>query len=175
MTSDSPLYRCCRTVSMETGCQNMQMCVAILKVAFPPEVIGLMFLFPLLYITFQCAEALLLAMCFRCYQTFKPQAQGKCHICVSVFLEWGGVGADRRAAIGLLNSDHRKPNIALLSHRYKNKPVLTLKNEEGKQPWQPHRWQPGAGELNPAYWGCSSSAPSPSQYHLHILHSGLWY
>ncbi|XP_077586643.1 hepatic sodium/bile acid cotransporter-like [Stigmatopora nigra] len=63
--------RCSRTVSVETGCQNIQLCVAILKVAFPPEVIGPMFLFPLLYYIFQCAEALLLTVCFRCYQIGK--------------------------------------------------------------------------------------------------------
>ncbi|XP_008287966.1 sodium/bile acid cotransporter-like [Stegastes partitus] len=69
--------RCCRTISMETGCQNIQLCTAILKVAFPPQVIGPMFLFPLLYITFQCTEALLLALAFRCYQTFKPHTEDK--------------------------------------------------------------------------------------------------
>ncbi|KAL7379807.1 hypothetical protein ABVT39_006271 [Epinephelus coioides] len=64
--------QCSRTVSMETGCQNIQLCVAILKVAFPPEIIGPMFFFPLLYCTFQCVEAILLALCFKCYQVFKP-------------------------------------------------------------------------------------------------------
>ncbi|XP_036927736.1 sodium/bile acid cotransporter-like isoform X1 [Acanthopagrus latus] len=68
--------QCSRTVSMETGCQNIQLCLVILKVAFPPQVIGPMFLFPLIYITLQCAEALLLALCFRCYQTVKPPAEG---------------------------------------------------------------------------------------------------
>ncbi|XP_042357054.1 sodium/bile acid cotransporter-like [Plectropomus leopardus] len=67
--------KCSRTVSMETGCQNIQLCFTILKVAFPPEVIGPMFFFPMLYYTFQCAEALLLAVCFRCYQAFKPSAE----------------------------------------------------------------------------------------------------
>ncbi|KAM4723567.1 hepatic sodium/bile acid cotransporter-like [Anableps anableps] len=61
--------QCSRTISMETGCQNIQLCTTILKVAFTPQSIGPLFLFPLLYITFQCAEALLLALCFRCYQT----------------------------------------------------------------------------------------------------------
>ncbi|XP_040054897.1 hepatic sodium/bile acid cotransporter [Gasterosteus aculeatus] len=65
----------CRTVSMETGCQNIQLCVAILKVTFAPDVIGPMFLFPLIYITFQCMEALLLTLCFRCYRAFKPPAE----------------------------------------------------------------------------------------------------
>ncbi|KAJ0008906.1 hypothetical protein NQD34_016321, partial [Periophthalmus magnuspinnatus] len=67
--------QCCRTISMETGCQNIQLCTAILKVAFPPEVIGPMFLFPLVYIMFQCGEALLLTLCFRCYQIIKTPAE----------------------------------------------------------------------------------------------------
>ncbi|KAJ4939027.1 hypothetical protein JOQ06_028490 [Pogonophryne albipinna] len=67
--------KCSRTVSMETGCQNIQLCATILKVAFSPQVIGPMFLFPLVYYTFQCAEALLLTLCFRCYRAFKPLAE----------------------------------------------------------------------------------------------------
>ncbi|KAE8289809.1 Sodium/bile acid cotransporter [Larimichthys crocea] len=67
--------QCSRTVAMETGCQNIQLCAVILKVAFSPEIIGPMFLFPLIYITFQCTEALILAGCFRCYQTFKRPAE----------------------------------------------------------------------------------------------------
>lgn len=107
MTSDSPLYRCSRTVSMETGCQNIQLCVAILKVAFSPQVIGPMFLFPLLYIKFQCAEALLLALCFRCYRTLKPPAEGKCHSCRSVFVSCEGVGGRQRSMHAL--SAHSQP------------------------------------------------------------------
>ncbi|XP_008328406.1 sodium/bile acid cotransporter [Cynoglossus semilaevis] len=60
--------QCGRTISMETGCQNIQLCFAILKVAFPLEVIGPMFLFPMLYMTFQMVEAFLLILSFRCYQ-----------------------------------------------------------------------------------------------------------
>ncbi|XP_077394053.1 hepatic sodium/bile acid cotransporter-like isoform X2 [Festucalex cinctus] len=67
--------KCSRTVSVETGCQNIQLCLAILKVAFPPEVIGPMFLFPLLYYTSQCAEALLLTVCFRCYEMVKSPTE----------------------------------------------------------------------------------------------------
>lgn len=72
---------------METGCQNIQLCLVVLKMAFPPQVIGPLFLFPLIYITMQCTEALLLALCFRCYQTFKSPAGGKCHSCLCVFVE----------------------------------------------------------------------------------------
>lgn len=62
---------------METGCQNIQLCSAILKVAFPPEVIGPLFLFPLIYIVFQGAEALFLIILFRMYQRFKPSTEGE--------------------------------------------------------------------------------------------------
>ncbi|XP_023701040.1 hepatic sodium/bile acid cotransporter-like [Paramormyrops kingsleyae] len=61
---------CRRTVSMETGCQNIQLCATILKVAFPPETIGPLYLFPLLYNFFQAGEPLLFAVLLRCHQKF---------------------------------------------------------------------------------------------------------
>ena len=74
---------------METGCQNIQLCFAILKVAFPLEVIGPMFFFPLIYMAFQCIEAGFLILCLRCYQKFAAPAEGKYHSCrpVCVFVE----------------------------------------------------------------------------------------
>uniref|UniRef100_A0A3B3HI96 Solute carrier family 10 member 1 n=1 Tax=Oryzias latipes TaxID=8090 RepID=A0A3B3HI96_ORYLA len=69
--------QCSRTVSMETGFQNIQLCTAILKVAFPAQVIGPMFLFPLIYVAFQCSEAFLMALCFTSYRTLKPPAGDK--------------------------------------------------------------------------------------------------
>lgn len=62
--------RCRRTISMETGCQNIQLCSTILKVAFPPDVIGPLYLFPMIYIVFQVGEALLLIVLFRVHQRF---------------------------------------------------------------------------------------------------------
>ncbi|XP_055990062.1 LOW QUALITY PROTEIN: hepatic sodium/bile acid cotransporter [Sorex fumeus] len=64
--------RCRRTVSMETGFQNIQLCSTILNVTFPPEVIGPLFFFPLLYMIFQLAEGLLLIAIYRCYKKIKP-------------------------------------------------------------------------------------------------------
>ena len=61
---------------METGCQNIQLCSTILKVAFPPEVIGPYFLFPLIYILFQIVEAGLLILVFRCHQHFSKPNKG---------------------------------------------------------------------------------------------------
>uniref|UniRef100_A0A8C6LUW3 Hepatic sodium/bile acid cotransporter n=3 Tax=Nothobranchius TaxID=28779 RepID=A0A8C6LUW3_NOTFU len=59
-----------RTVAMETGCQNIQLCSTILKIAFPPSVIGPLFLFPMVYIFFQLTEAVVLILVFRCYKRF---------------------------------------------------------------------------------------------------------
>ncbi|MBN3304983.1 NTCP protein, partial [Amia calva] len=77
----STLFRlneqCKRTVSMETGCQNIQLCATILKVAFPLEVIGPLYLFPLIYIIFQIGEAFILILLYRCYQTLWPPSHGK--------------------------------------------------------------------------------------------------
>ncbi|XP_028362140.2 LOW QUALITY PROTEIN: sodium/bile acid cotransporter [Phyllostomus discolor] len=71
----STLFRlngqCSRTVSMETGCQNVQLCTAILNVTFSPEVIGPLFFFPLLYMICQYGEGLLLIALFRCYEKIK--------------------------------------------------------------------------------------------------------
>ncbi|EDL02697.1 solute carrier family 10 (sodium/bile acid cotransporter family), member 1, isoform CRA_c [Mus musculus] len=73
----SALFRlnpsCRRTISMETGFQNVQLCSTILNVTFPPEVIGPLFFFPLLYMIFQLAEGLLFIIIFRCYLKIKPQ------------------------------------------------------------------------------------------------------
>nr|XP_021396432.1 sodium/bile acid cotransporter [Lonchura striata domestica]XP_021396433.1 sodium/bile acid cotransporter [Lonchura striata domestica]XP_031360866.1 sodium/bile acid cotransporter [Lonchura striata domestica] len=57
--------RCRRTVCMETGCQNVQLCSAILKVTFTPEIIGPLYFFPLLYLLFQLGEAFLIILVFR--------------------------------------------------------------------------------------------------------------
>ncbi|XP_032818842.1 hepatic sodium/bile acid cotransporter-like [Petromyzon marinus] len=60
-------YKCRRTVSMETGCQNLQLCTAVLKLTFDPQVIGPLYLFPLLYIFFQVVTALLFVLVYRFY------------------------------------------------------------------------------------------------------------
>uniref|UniRef100_A0A8C2MJY8 Hepatic sodium/bile acid cotransporter n=2 Tax=Cricetulus griseus TaxID=10029 RepID=A0A8C2MJY8_CRIGR len=64
--------RCRRTISMETGFQNVQLCSTILNVTFPPQVIGPLFFFPLLYMVFQLGEAILFIIIFRCYEKIKP-------------------------------------------------------------------------------------------------------
>lgn len=71
-TAFPPTHSCRRTISMETGFQNIQLCSTILNVTFPPEVIGPLFFFPLLYMIFQLAEGLLIIIIFRCYEKIKP-------------------------------------------------------------------------------------------------------
>ncbi|KAM5273623.1 LOW QUALITY PROTEIN: hepatic sodium/bile acid cotransporter [Ctenodactylus gundi] len=72
----SALFRlnaqCRRTISMETGFQNIQLCSTILNVTFKPEVIGPLFFFPLLYMIFQLGEAFIFIIIFRCYEKIKP-------------------------------------------------------------------------------------------------------
>ncbi|GCC24683.1 hypothetical protein chiPu_0003085 [Chiloscyllium punctatum] len=58
---------CKRTVSLGTGCQNVQLCTAILKLAFPPQVIGGIYMFPLLYALFQATEAGLFVLGYKIY------------------------------------------------------------------------------------------------------------
>ncbi|KAM9354953.1 hepatic sodium/bile acid cotransporter [Pholidichthys leucotaenia] len=59
-----------RTVAMETGCQNVQLCITILKLAFPPETIGPLFLFPFVFGTCQIIDAVGIIVVFRCHQRF---------------------------------------------------------------------------------------------------------
>lgn len=58
---------CKRTVCLETGSQNVQLCTAILKLAFPPRFIGSMYMFPLLYALFQSAEAGVFVLIYKMY------------------------------------------------------------------------------------------------------------
>ncbi|KAJ8269889.1 hypothetical protein GJAV_G00107920 [Gymnothorax javanicus] len=69
--------KCRRTIGVETGCQNTQICFTILKVAFPLEVIGPLFLFPFVFLLFQTTEAAILAIFIRCYKRFKARPKEK--------------------------------------------------------------------------------------------------
>lgn len=60
--------KCSRTISVETGCQNVQLCGTVLKLAFDPVLIGAMMLLPIIYMAFQAGEALLLITIYRLYE-----------------------------------------------------------------------------------------------------------
>ncbi|EMP29782.1 Ileal sodium/bile acid cotransporter [Chelonia mydas] len=49
----------CRTVALETGMQNTQLCTTIVQLSFNPEQLALMFTFPLIYSIFQIVFALM--------------------------------------------------------------------------------------------------------------------
>ncbi|KAJ8338952.1 hypothetical protein SKAU_G00357380 [Synaphobranchus kaupii] len=68
-----PWHRC-RTVAMETGAQNVQICSTMLQLSFPPEQLVHMFTFPLIYGSFQLFSGLLLVTV---YQTYKRMALQK--------------------------------------------------------------------------------------------------
>ncbi|GCB62432.1 hepatic sodium/bile acid cotransporter isoform X1 [Scyliorhinus torazame] len=67
--------RCKRTVSMETGCQNVQLCATILKVAFRQEDIGALYLFPFIFLAFQLSEALILIVIYQSYERIKKSKE----------------------------------------------------------------------------------------------------
>ncbi|XP_064413703.1 LOW QUALITY PROTEIN: ileal sodium/bile acid cotransporter [Latimeria chalumnae] len=50
----------CRTVALETGCQNTQLCTTIIQLSFTPDQLSLMFTFPLIYSVFQLVFAFIL-------------------------------------------------------------------------------------------------------------------
>ncbi|XP_008939508.1 PREDICTED: ileal sodium/bile acid cotransporter [Merops nubicus] len=62
-----PWHRC-RTVSLETGMQNTQLCSTIVQLSFTPEQLELMFTFPLIYSIFQVLFALLILAGYRVYR-----------------------------------------------------------------------------------------------------------
>lgn len=62
---------------METGCQNIQLCSTILKLAFPQEVIGPLFLFPMVFASIQLMEAAVLIILFRGYQIYMLKKTGE--------------------------------------------------------------------------------------------------
>uniref|UniRef100_A0A8C5NXP2 Solute carrier family 10 (sodium/bile acid cotransporter family), member 6 n=2 Tax=Jaculus jaculus TaxID=51337 RepID=A0A8C5NXP2_JACJA len=64
----------CRTISLETGAQNIQMCIAMLQLSFTGEHLLQMFNFPLAYGFFQLLDGLLIVAA---YQVYKRRARNK--------------------------------------------------------------------------------------------------
>uniref|UniRef100_A0A8B9TCX0 Solute carrier family 10 member 4 n=1 Tax=Anas platyrhynchos TaxID=8839 RepID=A0A8B9TCX0_ANAPL len=61
------------------GAKTVQLCTAILKLTFPPQLIGSMYMFPLLYALFQSAEAGLFVLAYKMYgrDSYKQEALGE--------------------------------------------------------------------------------------------------
>ncbi|KAI4885921.1 hypothetical protein NFI96_030891 [Prochilodus magdalenae] len=62
-----PWYRC-RTVALETGFQNAQLCSTIVQLSFSPEELEIMFAFPLIYSIFQLVMALIAVGIYQVYK-----------------------------------------------------------------------------------------------------------
>ncbi|XP_038138875.1 ileal sodium/bile acid cotransporter-like [Cyprinodon tularosa] len=62
-----PWYRC-RTIALETGFQNAQLCSTITQLSFSPEDLELMFAFPLIYSIFQLVAAIFAVMAYQIYK-----------------------------------------------------------------------------------------------------------
>ncbi|XP_076118610.1 ileal sodium/bile acid cotransporter [Alosa pseudoharengus] len=65
-----PWHRC-RTIALETGFQNSQLCSTIVQLSFPPEDLEVMFAFPLIYSIFQLGAALMAVGGYRLYKRCK--------------------------------------------------------------------------------------------------------
>ncbi|KAL7866211.1 hypothetical protein SRHO_G00114580 [Serrasalmus rhombeus] len=62
-----PWYRC-RTIALETGFQNSQLCSTIVQLSFSPEDLEVMFAFPLIYSIFQMVMAVLAVGGYQAYK-----------------------------------------------------------------------------------------------------------
>lgn len=67
-----PWHRC-RTIALETGFQNAQLCSTIVQLSFSPAELDVMFSFPLIYSIFQLVAALLSV---GAYQVYKKKCRG---------------------------------------------------------------------------------------------------
>ncbi|XP_070607955.1 ileal sodium/bile acid cotransporter [Erythrolamprus reginae] len=60
----------CRTVALETGMQNSQLCTTIIQLSFSPDQLALMFIFPLIYSVFQLAYAAIILGVYQIYKRY---------------------------------------------------------------------------------------------------------
>ncbi|XP_063794728.1 sodium-dependent organic anion transporter [Pseudophryne corroboree] len=58
----------CRTIALETGAQNVQMCSTVLQLSFTPKQLVQMFTFPLIYASFQFLNGMLLVAAYQLYK-----------------------------------------------------------------------------------------------------------
>ncbi|KAF6132898.1 solute carrier family 10 member 6 [Phyllostomus discolor] len=58
----------CRTISLETGAQNIQMCIAMLQLSFTAEQMVQMISFPLAYGLFQMVDGILIVAAYQIYK-----------------------------------------------------------------------------------------------------------
>ncbi|KAM9319995.1 ileal sodium/bile acid cotransporter-like [Gastrophryne carolinensis] len=61
----------CRTVALETGLQNTQLCSTIVQLSFSPQQLALIFTFPLIYSIFQILVAILFLIAYQIYKRLR--------------------------------------------------------------------------------------------------------
>ncbi|XP_013358237.1 PREDICTED: solute carrier family 10 member 6 [Chinchilla lanigera] len=71
----------CRTISLETGAQNIQMCITMLQLSFTAEDLVQMFNFPLAYGFFQLLDGLLIVTVYQVYERLKSKHRGQSWDC----------------------------------------------------------------------------------------------
>ncbi|XP_042524375.1 solute carrier family 10 member 6 [Dipodomys spectabilis] len=75
----------CRTISLETGAQNIQMCITMLQLSFASENLVQMFNFPLAYGLFQMLDGFLIVAAYRAYKRrLKKKGRRKPPDCAAV-------------------------------------------------------------------------------------------
>ncbi|XP_075054570.1 sodium-dependent organic anion transporter [Mixophyes fleayi] len=68
----------CRTIALETGAQNVQMCSTVLQLSFTPKQLVQMFTFPLIYASFQFVNGMLLVAAYQLYKrTYRNRSKEK--------------------------------------------------------------------------------------------------
>ncbi|XP_048220230.1 solute carrier family 10 member 6 [Perognathus longimembris pacificus] len=78
----------CRTISIETGAQNIQMCITMLQLSFTSENLVQMFNFPLAYGFFQLLDGVLIVAAYRAYRRrLKKRGRRKPPDCAAISLD----------------------------------------------------------------------------------------
>ncbi|KAG2466114.1 SOAT protein, partial [Polypterus senegalus] len=61
-------WKRCRTICLETGAQNIQVCATVLQTSFTPKQLVLMFSFPLIYCSFQFLHGVIFVIAYQLYK-----------------------------------------------------------------------------------------------------------
>ncbi|XP_028932227.1 solute carrier family 10 member 6 [Ornithorhynchus anatinus] len=68
-------WKRCRTISLETGAQNIQMCSTMLQLSFSADQLAQMFTFPLIYGFFQLLDGFLVVVVYQLFKRLKANKE----------------------------------------------------------------------------------------------------
>ncbi|XP_069486542.1 LOW QUALITY PROTEIN: sodium-dependent organic anion transporter [Ambystoma mexicanum] len=79
----------CRTIALETGAQNIQMCSTVLQLSFSPKQLVQMYTFPMIYGSFQLLTGILFAAAFQVYKRkcVKEKPVDRAEMCFNISLQ----------------------------------------------------------------------------------------